>query len=342
MNAPMNTPGKVAGNASGKRRPHQIAFGTAAIAAVALPFLVDQPFVYHIATAALVWALLAASWDLLSGYTGQISFGHAGFYTIGAYAAALTTLHLGVSPFVGMLVAIVFCAVMGLFVGFPALRLRGHYLALVTLAFGEIVGLVARNWEAVTGGSFGLHNFPSFRIYSKDIALQPAIAYGVVACVSGAALVFLLLLTRRSKAGPAFRAIREDEVLAQSLGINTTYFKLLAFMVSAGMAGLAGALHAFHIDLVTPSLGTVGVSAFVIGSVIFGGFGTIWGAFLGGAFLYLITEGLRFIGVVYNLVAVGLVMMAFVLFVPNGIAGLRWKRNKLVQRADLPAKEEQG
>jgi branched-chain amino acid transport system permease protein len=323
------------------RTVRTVSIALVAIAALALPLVWSHPFVLHIAIQALIWALFAASWDLLSGYTGQISFGHGGFFSIGAYTAAVLTKLVGLSSWLGMLAALLLCALVGLGVGFPALRLRGHYLALVTLGFGEIVLLIATNWETLTGGPFGMHDFGTFSGISGEALAQRQISYAIVAAVTLAGLAILLWITRRTNAGPAFRAIREDQVLAASLGINTTYYKLLAFTLSAGFAGLAGALYAYYIQLVSPSIGSSSASALVIGMAVFGGVGTIWGPFLGAILLFAITEGLRFIGVVYNLIAVGAVMVVFVIFVPRGLAGLRLHRRGRVQRADRQAADRQ-
>lgn len=317
-------------------RPLRIAtIGLLAVAGLAAPLAWSHPFVLHIAIQALIWALFAASWDLLSGYTGQISFGHGGFFSIGAYTAAIFSKTLHLSSWIGMAAALFLCAIIGLGVGFPALRLRGHYLALVTLGFGEIVLLVATNWESLTGGAFGMHDYGSFTGLPTDPLAQRQMAYLIVAAVALIGLAILLYVTRRTAAGPAFRAIREDQVLAASLGINTTYYKLLAFTLSAGGAGLAGALYAYYIQLVSPSVGASSASALVIGMAVFGGVGTIWGPFLGAILLFSITEGLRFIGVVYNLIAVGAVMVVFVIFVPRGLAGIRLHKRGRQQRADV-------
>jgi branched-chain amino acid transport system permease protein len=308
-----------------------------AAAGLALPLVWSHPFVLHVAIQALIWALFAASWDLLSGYTGQISFGHAGFFSIGAYTAAVLAKAVGLSSWLGMAAAFLLCGGIGLGVGFPALRLRGHYLALVTLGFGEIVLLVATNWENLTGGAFGMHDYGTFTGVAGDVLHQRQLCYVIVAATALAGLAVLLWITRRTEAGPAFRAIREDQVLAAALGINTTYYKLLAFTLSAAFAGLSGALYAYYIQLVSPSVGASSSSAIVIGMAVFGGIGTIWGPFLGAILLFCITEGLRFIGVVYNLIAVGAVMVVFVIFVPRGLAGLRFYRRGRVQRADRQA-----
>jgi len=310
-----------------------LAVGAAGVA-LFLPVLLPHPFVLSLATQAVIWALLAASWDLLSGYTGQVSFGHAGFFALGAYTAAAASKHLGLSPWLGLALGAAVAAVVGLGTGFPALRLRGHYLALVTLALAELIRLTAQNWLAVTGGPFGIYDFGSFTGLPATGIPRAQAVYLIVAAIVGAGVGAMLYVCRRTRAGRAFRAIREDEVLAESLGINTTVYKLLAFGLSSGLAGLAGTLYAYYIQLVSPTVATAATTSLVIGMAVFGGLGTIWGPALGALLLYAISEGLRFIGVVYNLVAVGLVIMVFVIFLPRGLAGLRFGRAKHVLRKD--------
>jgi len=310
-----------------------LAVGAAGVA-LFLPVLLPHPFVLSIATQAVIWALLAASWDLLSGYTGQVSFGHAGFFALGAYTAAAASKHLGLSPWLGLALGAAVAAVVGLGTGFPALRLRGHYLALVTLALAELIRLTAQNWLAVTGGPFGIYDFGSFTGLPATGIPRAQAVYLIVAAIVGAGVGAMLYVCRRTRAGRAFRAIREDEVLAESLGINTTVYKLLAFGLSSGLAGLAGTLYAYYIQLVSPTVATAATTSLVIGMAVFGGLGTIWGPAFGALLLYAINEGLRFIGVVYNLVAVGLVIMVFVIFLPRGLAGLRFGRAKHVLRKD--------
>jgi len=300
----------------------RVLLGVAAVAAL-LPVVLPHPFVLTIATQAAIWALLAASWDLLSGYAGQISFGHAGFFALGAYAAATSTKHGDVSPWLGLLVAAIIAAAVGLLTGFPALRLRGHYLALVTLGLAEIIRLVAQNWMALTGGPFGIHDFRSFPGLPAGALAYRQAMYGVVVAIVAGSIAAMYLVCERTNAGRAFHAIREDEVLAQTLGINTTAYKLLAFAVSSGFAGLAGGLYAYYVQLVSPSVASAATTSLIIGMAVFGGLGTLWGPVLGALLLYGLSEGLRFVGVVYNLVAVGLVIMVFVIYFPRGLAGLR-------------------
>jgi len=318
-----------------------LALGAGGVA-LFLPVLLPHPFVLSIATQAVIWALLAASWDLLSGYTGQVSFGHAGFFALGAYTAAAASKHLGLSPWLGLALGAAVAAVVGLGTGFPALRLRGHYLALVTLALAELIRLTAQNWLAVTGGPFGIYDFGSFTGLPAAGIPRAQAVYLIVAAIVGTGVGAMLYVCRRTRAGRAFRAIREDEVLAESLGINTTVYKLLAFGLSSGLAGLAGTLYAYYIQLVSPTVATAATTSLVIGMAVFGGLGTIWGPALGALLLYAVNEGLRFIGVVYNLVAVGLVIMVFVIFLPRGLAGLRFGRAKHVVRKDAAVTEARG
>ena len=233
------------------------------------------------------------------------------------------TKHADVSPWLGLLVGATMAAAVGLLAGFPALRLRGHYLALVTLGLAEIIRLVAQNWMALTGGPFGIHDYRSFSgLPSAPLAYRQAM-YLVVVLVVAVSLAVMYHVCERTNAGQAFRAIREDEVLAQTLGIDTTRYKLLAFALSSGFAGLAGALYAYYVQLVSPSAASAATTSLIIGMAVFGGLGTLWGPVLGAVLLYGLYEGLRFVGVVYNLVAVGLVIMVFVIYLPRGLAGFR-------------------
>lgn len=307
--------------------------GATAVAAVA-PFLLPHPFLFGLLIQAAVWALVAASWDVLGGYAGQLSFGHSGFFALGGYTVAALELHVGLSPWVGIGTAILLCALVGLVVGFPALRLRGHYLGLVTLGFAEIVRLVATNWLEVTGGPFGLHDFGSFPGLPTDALKEREAVYLIVLGFAAAGIALMLYLCEETNAGRAFRAIREDQLLAQSHGINVSAWKLLAFVLSAGLTGLGGALYALSLGLVNPNLALPLTSALIVGMVVFGGLGTIWGPVVGAVLLFLMTEGLRFVGIVYNLIAVGLVIMGFVIFVPRGIAGMALLPRRQAVRRD--------
>jgi ABC-type branched-subunit amino acid transport system permease subunit len=297
-------------------------FLIAVLAVAGGPLIVPHPFLFSLFAQALIWILVAASWDLLAGYAGQLSFSHAGFFALGAYTAAGLALHLQLSPWLGLLGGTLLSAVLGFAIGLPALRLRGHYLAVVTFGFSEIVRLVAQNWLAVTGGPFGMHDFGSFPGLPADELGRYEMTYFIVLGVVAPAIALMLAVCEHTNAGRAFRAIREDEILAQSHGINIKVVKVGVFVLSAALTGLGGGLFAFSIGLVNPNVAAATTSALVVGMAVFGGLGTIWGPAIGAVVLFLMSEGLRLVGVVYNLVAVGFVIIVFVILLPRGIAGL--------------------
>jgi branched-chain amino acid transport system permease protein len=196
------------------------------------------------------------------------------------------------------------------------------------------VRLVAQNWIPVTGGPFGMHDFGALPGLPADLLGQSEALYLIVLGISAAAIALMLIVCERTDAGRAFRAIREDQVLAESHGINIKIYKLYAFSLSAAFAGLGGGLYGFSIGLVDPNLASALTSAMILGMAVFGGLGTIWGPAIGAVLLFMMSEGLRFVGVVYNLIAFGVVIMVFVIFVPRGIAGLRLARRGRVTRRD--------
>jgi branched-chain amino acid transport system permease protein len=296
---------------------------TAGLAVLALaPLAVAPPFVLNILVQACIWAVLAASWDLLSGYAGQISFGHAGFFAAGAYTAALGSLHVWDSAWLGLAAGGLAAAVLGAAVGVPALRLRGHYLAITTVGFSEILRLLATNSVDVTNGLFGLTGFGSFGFLPAEPLAQRRVQYALGVALVGLCGLAMYLVCERTALGKAFKAIREDEVLAMALGIDVTRHKLAAFVLSAFFAGLAGAFYAYYTLSVTPHTASVSVTVLAIGMAVLGGSGTIVGALVGAVLLTGITEALRFVGVVYNVIAVGAVLVLLMLFLPGGLLGV--------------------
>lgn len=320
-----------------RRRPGMqrwLCFAAVVLAAAVIPFAAPNAFAFRLLTEALVWAVLTASWDLLSGYTGQISFGHAGFFALGGYVAGGLAWHLGLSPWLGILLAAVATAAVGTAVGVPALRLTGHYLALVTLGFAEIVRLTATNLVALTGGPFGMHDFGTLPGVPASGLRGAESLYLVNLVLASGAIALMLFICECTNAGRAFQAVREDQVLAESHGIDTRRWKLHAFALSSAFAGFAGALYAFDIGLVSPDMASAVTSALILGMAVFGGLGTIWGPAIGAVILFLASELLRFIGVVYNLIAIGLVIMVFVIFIPHGLARLSLPRRRRILRRD--------
>jgi branched-chain amino acid transport system permease protein len=290
-----------------------------------IPLVFPHPYLLDTLILGFMFAILAASWDLLSGYTGQLSFGHAGFLALGAYCAALLTGKLSISPWLGLLGGGVFTGLIGTMIGIPVLRVRGHYLAIVTLGFSEVIRVTAINWLSLTRGPYGFHEYTTFPGFPADPALAKPYfyytAFGLLA-VCGTVMYFIC---EHTQVGRAFKSIREDQTLAEALGINTTLYKVLGFSLSCFFAGIAGGFYAYYIRLVSPFVAEAINTVWAVGMVIFGGLGTLIGPIYGAIVLYGIYQAMRFVGVVYNLIAVGAVILIFVTYFPKGIWGV-WER----------------
>lgn len=304
------------------------------------------PYPYLLDTLILgfMYAILAASWDLLSGYTGQLSFGHSAFLALGAYCAALLTQKAGISPWLALPVGGLFAGFVGTLIGIPVLRVRGHYLAIVTLGFSEVIRLVAQNWLALTGGPYGVHEYTTFPGFPTDPVLAKHYFYYTsfgLLVVCGTAMY---LICEHTQIGKAFKSIREDQVLAEALGIHTTFYKVLAFSLSCFFAGIAGGFYAYYVRLVSPYLAESVNTVWAVGMVILGGLGTLIGPIYGAIALYSVYQAMRFIGVVYNLIAVGAVILIFVTYFPNGIWGIwEWiSRRSSLQGRKLSLRENLG
>jgi len=279
-------------------------------------------YVMHILIMAFIWAIVASSWDLLGGYAGQASFGHGGFYAIGAYTSAMLSLYLGISPWVGLFLGAIFTATLGFLVGLPCLKLKGPYLAIVTLGFSEITRLVLMNWTEVTGGALGLWGWDTFPGVPMGVTYVTRTSHYYIALIVLLASCFIMYGLGQSSIGLIFKAIREDETLAESLGINITFHKLLVFVVSTFFAGLAGSFFAYYILFLNPAIANPWTSIFIIVMAVAGGTGTIVGPVIGAISIQILYEYLRVFGVVYNLVAVALLLILVMLLFPRGFIGL--------------------
>jgi branched-chain amino acid transport system permease protein len=266
---------------------------------------------------------------LLTGYTGQVSLGHAAFMAVGAYTHTL--LVAAGSPFLlALALAATLAAAVGVIVGLPALRVRGIYLAIATMAFGFIVEEVAARWESVTGGNSGLQ-VPTPAIAGFKFDTTAALYYLCLTFTVLATLAVLNLL--RSPTGRAFVAIRDSEISAQSMGISAARYKTVAFAISAFLTGVAGALYAHQIRFITPEQFTILQSIELLLMIVIGGLGSIHGAFFGAAFIIVLPQFVSWIkdflpealanATGLKPVIFGAVMILVVLLEPYGMYG-RW------------------
>lgn len=291
-----------------------------------LPLFIESPPVLRILILAGIYTIYAVSWDMLAGYTGQISLGHALFFGVAGYATALLNLRFGLDPWASIPLGALCAVGAGLIVGIPALRLRGFYLALVTLAFPIILTGIIFVFPDFTGGELGLFNISRL---SRSRLTDTYTVYWVM-------LISVFIMYKLTDAGSKFvrsgllfQAIREDEIVARKCGIKTVKFKLLAYAVSAFFAGTAGGLYAHFIKIVGPSTLDMTFSFQAVLWVIFGGMGTIYGAVVGVYILYPFMELLRFfpLGDDIRGVLFALILILSLMFMPEGIGV--WIRDKI-------------
>ena len=295
------------------------------LVAVALPFLLRQAYLQHVLIAAAINATLAVSLGLVIGYLGELSLAHGAFYGIGAYTSALLAKNLGLPLLVSMPLGALGAAISGLLIGIPALRLSGHYFAIATLGFQAIVILLITNLVELTRGPMGLSGIPApgGEVPWLGIPLASKAAYYEMAL---AVLVVTLGVTfnlMRSRFGQAFIAIREDPLLAASIGVRTRRYRLLAFTISAGLAGAGGAVYAHYTLFISPDSFNLGESVYVATMVIIGGMGTLAGPVIGAVLLTALPEALRVAGQL-QFVLYGAIAMLVVIYMPKGIAGMAW------------------
>lgn len=266
-----------------------------------------------------IFAILTLSLNVISGYGGMISLGHAGFFLVGAYTSALLTVDMGVNPWIALIAAILMTAVFGLLLSIPALKLSGHFLAVITIAFGMIMQILAINMEWLTGGIEGVSRIPAPSIFGYSLRGGNQ-SYYLVAILLGATL-WLLHQILASDFGRSLRAARDDEVAASCMGIDIRLTKIMAFVLSAGVAGLAGGLYAHFVRYINPDSFTLEVSIRIFLMVIIGGIGSLSGSLLGAATVYLLPEFLRFLDNYYYL-TFGLAVVLVMRFLPGGLISL--------------------
>ncbi|EGL82974.1 ABC-type transporter, integral membrane subunit [Caldalkalibacillus thermarum TA2.A1] len=258
-----------------------------AVSLLVLPLFSQDPYLLRVIVFASIFAIFAASWDLLTGFVGQMNLGHALFFGVAAYGSALINVHVGLSPWITIILGALIAVLTGLLVGLPALRLRGVYLSLVTLAFPIILTGIIFVFSDLTGGELGLSGF--------DRLASSRLQEYYIAVLAMLILCFTMWKITDSKLGIIFHAIREDEIAARASGINTTRYKLLAFSLSGFFAGIAGAMYVHTIGVAGPSTLEIFMSFQAIIWAIFGGIGTIYGAVAGVFILFPAMEVLRLV-----------------------------------------------
>jgi branched-chain amino acid transport system permease protein len=285
---------------------------------LALPFAVKSAYHLRLLNFVGINILLVLGLNFILGYAGLLSFAQVGFFLVGAYTGGILSVDYGVSFWFTLPIS---AAVAGLFawvIGIPTLRLRGHYFAFATFAFAEIVRLVALNWQEFTHGAVGITGIAAPAIGSFEIGSDRSFYYLVLAMVMlGAAVAFRL---ERSSFGRALFAIKEGELAAESMGIETAKVKMAAFILSAIYAGVAGALYGPLNSVISPDVFSFDVSVVVLVSLLLGGAGTIVGSIVGTVLVTLLPEWLRVLQDYYMVVYGGGIVLLMI-FLPSGLLG---------------------
>jgi branched-chain amino acid transport system permease protein len=276
-----------------------------------------------------IYSLMSMGQNLMTGYTGMLSLCQAGFFAIGSYVTAILTTRYGFSFWATIPLSAMMAAVFGILIGLPTLRLKGDYLAIATLGFGEIVRNVLNNWDSLTGGPMGIQRIPMVKLFGFTINPYKKIAFLVMVWIF--VLVFYIMFERlgRSRMGRALQAIRDDEIAAEAMGINTTKYKVWAFAIGAAAAGVAGSLQTVYSLSVTPASYTFMVSVLVLCMVVLGGMGNFVAVILGTFIIQLISYFPQLVGLSsvipaqFKQILFGLILVCMMIWRPQGIIGTR-------------------
>jgi len=288
------------------------------IATLAFPYTFSM-YQTTIMISALIYVMLGLGLNIVIGLAGLLDLGYVAFFAVGAYAYALLNLHFGMTFWMVLPLGGLLGAVMGIILGYPVLRLRGDYLAIVTLGFGEIIRLVLENWNAFSKGPSGIANIPKPGLFGVDLTFQQNFIYLYYIMV--ALVIFTIFVINRlqnSRIGRAWIALKDDEIACQAMGIDKAKTKLRAFALGATWAGMAGVVFAAKTTFINPASFTIWESVIILCTVVLGGMGSIAGVICGALMLILLPEYLRAVSE-YRMIVFGAVLVLMMVFKPGGL-----------------------
>ncbi len=295
-----------------------------------LPLMGLSSYSMHILILVIMWSVIGMAWNLLSGYCGQVSFGHAAFFGTGAYTAGMVYSKFGISGWWGLPASVLSVSLFAVVIGYICLRLRGPFFALATLSMGVILRIVAENLVDFTGGDLGI------MIRERSWVEKTWYYYIILAIAFGTFLAVKIVM--ESRLGYYFVAIREDQDAAESLGINTTLYKNIALLLSALLTGFAGAFYTNYMGYIDPKVvfALHDISIVTIMVVMVGGVATYWGPAVGAVIMVLLAELIRSIPMLgtAHQTFFGILLIVIIIFLPNGIVGDFGKLKKLVLRSN--------
>jgi branched-chain amino acid transport system permease protein len=304
------------------------------VAAFALVFpLIFSHYQVNVMTTALIYVMLGLGLNIEVGLAGLLDLGYVAFYAVGAYSYALLNYHFGLGFWTLLPAGAIVAAFFGILVGFPVLRLRGDYLAIVTLAFAEILRLVLENWNAFSFGPSGISNIPRPGFFGMNLSLEQSATYMYYLLIALCVLtIFVTSRLQHSRVGRAWVALREDELACEAMGIDKTKAKLAAFALGAMWAGMAGVLFAAKTTFINPASFTFMESAMILAIVVLGGMGSIYGIIIAALAIILLPEYLRILGD-YRMILFGAALMIMMIFRPGGLLADRRKQYEFHQKA---------
>lgn len=303
---------------SRKKYKHKdiFSFALLAIMIIILPVFVKSRYYFIVLNVIGLNTIVVVGLNLLIGFAGQISLGHAAFYGLGSYFSGILTVNYGFPLWPAMILGMLATGIVAYLIGYPSLKLRGHYLVMATLGFGIIVNILMGELDQFTGGHDGLMGIPHLSIGGLSFDTDLKNFYLIWS------FVFLSMLAARnllkSRVGRALRAIHSSEIAANSLGVNTADFKVKVFVLSAMFASISGSLYAHYITFISPGSYDFYYSIQVVTMVIVGGMGSLWGALFGAGILTFISEALH-VAKQYHIIAYGIFLCLVLVFLPEGI-----------------------
>ncbi len=294
---------------------------------VLLPLFVTSQYIFTIFILIGIYSMITIGLSLLIGYAGQISIGHAAFFGIGAYTSGILTTKYSVSPWLAMLLGIFLTFALAYLIGIPVLKLKGHILALATIAINVIVYMLLIGLSDYTGGAAGLVGIPNLSLLGIDLGNQRYFYYFIWALTI--LIVFFSMNVIRSNVGRLLRSIHDSEIGTETLGINVVKYKVLIFAISAALASLAGSLYAHYINFIAPPTFYITFSILLLVMVMVGGVHSIWGAIVGTAIIMFLNEWIRFMAQTYlqvsgevEIVVYGFMIIVVMIYMPKGLIGL--------------------
>lgn len=285
---------------------------------IALPLLIDNAYLLSIAIVFLINSILALSVNFLTGYIGIISLGQAAFYGFGAYTTAILSTKFDVGFINSLIIAFLITALFGATLGLITIRVKGRYLPIITLAVAEIAKYIALNWINLTNGPAGIYNIPKIVFLGQEFKSNQLIY--LILFIMLLLVVYFMRNVIKSRHGRAMKAIKDDEIAARSMGIESVFYKILTLALSAGIASVSGVVYAHYVSFIDPSIFNFDTSLMVLAMAIIGGLGSVPGSIVGAFILTILPELLRFSGA-YRFIIFGIILLLFIIFKPSGLLG---------------------